>query len=103
MISERINNAGTDAVIYRYNDDELVTIFKNEGKNAAFEQMEQIRRAVASADFHLRKHKKAIKLTVSGCISEKKRSDANILEVLNRTRKALQKTSSFSCNITSKV
>ncbi len=103
MISDRISSAGTNAQIYRYNEDELVAIFKNEGKNSAFEQMEQIRRAVASADFFLRNHKKAIKLTVSGCISEKKRSDANTLEVLNRTRKALQKTSSFSCNITSKV
>jgi len=103
MISNRILSGGTDATIYRYSHDELVAIFKNEGKNAAFEQMEQIRRAVASADFYLNNHKKPIKLTVSGCISEKKRSDANTLEVLTRVRKSLQKTSSFSCNITSKA
>lgn len=103
MISNRIFSIGTDAIIYRYSHDELVAIFKNEGKNAAFEQMEQIRRAVASADFYLSNHKKPIKLTVSGCISEKKRSDANTLEVLTRVRKSLQKTSSFSCNITSKA
>ncbi|MBQ8436190.1 MAG: GGDEF domain-containing protein [Alphaproteobacteria bacterium] len=103
MISERISSVGTNALIYRYGEDELVAIFKNEGKNIAFEQMEQIRRSVASADFYLRKHKKPIKLTISGCVSEKKRSDINTLETLTRVRKSLQKTSSFSCNITSKV
>ena len=103
MISRRIVAAETEAVIYRYGDDELVLIFKNEDKNAAYEQMEQIRRAVASAEFMLSKSKKPVKLTISGSISEKKRSDANALEVLSRTRKALQKTSAFSFNVTSKA
>lgn len=103
MISRRIVAAETEAVIYRYGDDELVLIFKNEDKNAAYEQMEQIRRAVASAEFMLSKSKKPVKLTISGSVSEKKRSDANALEVLSRTRKALQKTSAFSFNVTSKA
>ena len=103
MISRRIVAAETEAVIYRYGDDELVLIFKNEDKNAAYEQMEQIRRAVASAEFMLGKRQKGLKLTVSCCVSEKKRSDDNSIEVLIRTRKALQKAYQFTQNVTSKA
>ena len=103
MISERISSVETDAIIYRYGDDELALIFKDEDKNTAYNQMEQIRRSVASAEFMLAKAKKPVKLTVSGSVSEKKRSDANALEVLSRVHKTLQKTSAFSFNITSKA
>ena len=103
MISNRINQTNTDAHIYRYSEDELILIFKNINKTNALEQTEQIRRAVASADFMLPRHKKAIKLTISGCISEKKRSDAGILEVINRARENLQKATTFSCNIISQA
>lgn len=103
MISERISSVESDAIIYRYGDDELALIFKNEDKNAAYNQMEQIRRSVASAEFMLAKSPKAVKLTISGSVSEKKRSDANAMEVLSRVHKTLQKTSAFSFNITSKA
>lgn len=103
MVSERISSVESDAVIYRYSDDELALIFKNEDKNSAYNQMEQIRRSVASAEFMLAKSPKAVKLTISGSVSEKKRSDANALEVLSRVHKTLQKTSAFSFNITSKA
>ena len=81
----------------------MALIFKNEDKNAAYNQMEQIRRSVASAEFMLAKSPKAVKLTISGSVSEKKRSDANAMEVLSRVHKTLQKTSAFSFNITSKA
>lgn len=103
MIALRLNSCESEAIIYRYAEDELVLIFKNEDKNSAYEKMEKIRRSVASAQFVLSSFKKPVKLTISGSVSEKKRSDANTFEVLLRTRKALQKTSAFSCNVTSKA
>lgn len=103
MISIRLDSCETESQIYRYSDDELVLIFKNEDKNSAYEKMEKIRRSVASANFMLSNFKKPVKLTVSGSVTEKKRSDANAFEVLLRTRKALQKTSAFSYNVTSKA
>lgn len=103
MISLRISETETEAQIYRYSEDEFVVLFRGEDKNSAFERMENIRRAVASAEFMLRGYKKPIKLTVSGSISEKKRSDANAVEVLVRADKALQKAYRFTQNITSKA
>ena len=102
MIAHRIAVTETEAVIYRYGKDELVLIFKNQDKNSAYAQMEEIRRAIAAAEFMLSPKQKPIKLTVSGSVSEKKRSDTNAFEVLSRARKTLQKTSAFSYNVTSK-
>ena len=51
----------------------------------------------------LGKRQKGLKLTVSCCVSEKKRSDDNSIEVLIRTRKALQKAYQFTQNVTSKA
>lgn len=103
MIALRINSCETDANIYRYGPDELVAIFKNEDKNAAYAKMEQIRRSVASASFVLSNFRKPIKLTITASISEKKRSDATAMEVVARTYKALSETIKFSQNVTSKL
>lgn len=103
MICNRITSVENEAQIYRYSREEFVVLFKGEDKNTAFERMETIRRAVASAEFILRGYKKPIKLTVSGSVSEKKRSDANAVEVLSRAAKAMQKAYRFTQNITSKA
>lgn len=103
MITLRLLETETEAQIYRYAEDEFVIIFRGEDKNTAFEQMEEMRRSIASAEFMLRGYKKPIKLTVSGSVSEKKRSDANAVEVLVRADKALQKAYRFTQNITSKA
>lgn len=103
MIALRINSCDIECSIYRYGEDELVIIFKNEDKNTAYTQMEQIRRSVASASFQLSNFRKPIRLTITASVSEKKRSDANALEVVNRTYKALQETIKFSQNVTSKI
>lgn len=99
MIVMRIAEDEDENNIYRYNEDELIIVFKNEGKKDIAERTEQIRRSIASAEFMISKRKKAVKITVSTCISEKKRSDANSLEVVYRTRKALQKANEFSHNV----
>ncbi len=103
MIAMRLTEVERENPIYRYSENEFIVIFKNEGKKESFERLENIRRAVASAEFMLAKGKKGLKLTVSCCVSEKKRSDDNSLEVLERARKALQKAYQFTQNITSKA
>lgn len=103
MITSKIIEEESDENLYRYNDDEFIIIFKNENKNESFERLEKIRRAIASAEFILNRRRKSIKITVSTCVSEKKRSDANSMEVLYRIRKTLQKANEFSHNISSKA
>lgn len=103
MITAKIIDEESGENLYRYNEDEFLLIFKNENKSEGFEHLEKIRRAIASAEFILNNRKKPIKLTVSTCVSEKKRSDANSMEVLYRIRKTLQKTNDFSHNISSKA
>ncbi len=78
-------------------------VYKNLDRNETFERVETIRRAVASSLFEFSPHKKPLKLTISGAVSEKKRQDLTAYEVLVRTRKVLQKTRSFSHNVTSKA
>lgn len=103
MIASRITETEFENQVYRYTPDEFVIIFKKEDKNEGFDRLEKIRRAVASAEFMLGRRKKPIKLTVSCAVSEKKRSDANSVEVLVRAHKALQKTYKFTQNVTSKA
>lgn len=103
LIATQIINLEKDENIYRYNADEFVIVYKNMDKNESFERLEIIRRAVASALFEFSPRRKPIKLTVSAGVSEKKRSDANSFEVLVRANKILQKTRSFSHNVTSKA
>ena len=103
LIAEKIIELEKDEAVYRYADDEFVIVYKSLDKKEGFERLETIRRAVASAQFQFSPRRKAIKLTVSASISEKKRSDANSFEVLVRADKALQKTRAFSHNVTSKA
>lgn len=103
MIVSRIMEEEAEENIYRYNDGEFVIIYKNEDKNESFEHLEKIRRSVASAEFILSNRKKAVKMTISTCSSEKKRSDAGSMEVLFRARKVLQKANEFSHNISHKA
>lgn len=103
MIANRIVETEIEEQIYRYSEDEFVIVFKNEDKNTGYERLEKIRRNIASAEFILNPRRKALKLTVSCSISEKKRSDANSYEVLVRAHKAILKAHQFSQNITSKT
>lgn len=103
MIALRIQEIESEALIYRYSEDEFVLIFKNNDKKESYERLENLRRGIASAEFMLGRRKKGLKLTISCCVSEKKRSDDNSMEVLKRTQKALQKAYQFTQNVTSKA
>ncbi len=101
LIAERICELEKEEHIYRYSEDEFVIVYRNLDKKETIQRVEEIRRAIASALFQYNAHKKALKLTVSAAVSEKKRSDASSHEVLLRVDKALQKTRRFSHNVTS--
>lgn len=85
--------------LYRYNDTELLMVFKNEDARHVKEFADDIRRKVASTEFVFASHK-SIKITISVCVSEKTRKDLNASEVTERTHNALQKNYRFNCNIT---
>lgn len=103
MISGKIVQHEKENPVYRYDKDEFVIVFKNEGKNETFDKLENIRRSIAGTEFILSERKKPIKLTISASVSDKKRSDANSFEVLVRARKVLEKTNKFSQNVTTKA
>ncbi len=103
MITERIVELEKEAHIYRYASDEFILIFNNLDKKESFARLEEIRRGIASVLFQYNKRRKALKLTISASVSEKKRSDANSYEVLLRAEKILQKTKTFSQNVTSQA
>lgn len=98
-----IELSGIDENIYHYSNDEFVILYKNLDKNETFERLEIIRRTIASASFEYSSRRMPIKITISAAVSEKKRSDANSFEVLVRAHKVLEKTRSFSHNVTSKA
>ena len=102
MIINKIRELDTGALIYRYNSDEFILVFKNEDKKQSYEYLENIRRAVAGAEFVLDR-RQIVKVTISAGVSEKKRSDADADVVLERTREVLQKAYKFTQNITSKA
>ena len=85
--------------LYRYNEDELIMVFKNEDAKHVKEFADNIRRAIATTEFVFAS-RKSIKITISVCVSEKTRKDLNADEVTERTHNALQKNYRFNCNIT---
>lgn len=103
MLSTRLAELEPDNPLYRYSTDEFILIFKNENLKQSFEKLDNIRREIAASEFMFSHKQKGIKITISGCVSEKKRSDANATEVLLRARKTLQKTYQFTQNLISKA
>ena len=66
------------------------------------EKAEEIRRAIATSIFIFNENNH-LQLTVSQCVSEKKRSDINTEVVLTRAETALKKACKFTRNITVKA
>lgn len=103
MLAMRLTELEPENPVYRYSGSEFILIFKNDNLKQSFEKLDNIRREIAASEFMFSHKRKGIKITVSGCVSEKKRSDANATEVLVRARRTLQKTCQFTQNITSKA
>lgn len=102
MFLNRIKKVNTNVRIYNYSDDALILVFMNASALECFEQAEEIRRALVKSIFVFNENNH-LQLTVSQCISEKKRSDANALAVLDRAEESLQKACKFTRNITIKA
>lgn len=103
MIAKKICELEPDAQIYRCGADEFIVIFPAAEKGVSFARVDNIRRTIAASEFMLSGRKKALKLTVSCSVADKKRSDADVFEVFMRARKILQKTYKFTQNITSQA
>lgn len=101
LIADVIQSMAPEEVIYRYAADQFIILYKRFDKKEAFKHIEEIRREIAGVEFEYSPTQKAIKLTVSCSIAEKKRSDIDAVEVLMRADKAMRKTLKFSHNVTS--
>ena len=102
MIINKIRELPYELTFYRYNDAELIMVFKNEDARHTYEFAENIRRTIAASEFIFTSHK-SLKITISICISEKTRKDLYASEVTERAHNALHKNYRFNCNITTKA
>lgn len=102
MFLKKISKTCPDVKIYNYHDDALILGFVNIKTNECFEKAEEIRRAIATSIFVFNENNH-LQLTVSQCVSEKKRSDNNAEAVLQRAEISLKKACKFTRNITVKA
>lgn len=102
LIVNKIRELPYNLTFYRYNDAELIMVFKNEDARHTFEFAENIRRTIAASEFIFTSGK-SLKLTISICVSEKTRKDLYASEVTERAHNALHKNYRFNCNITTKA
>ena len=102
MFLRRIHKAKPNLLIYNYRPDALILAFMNAGTAESFEEAEEIRRLLAKSIFIFNENNH-LQLTVTQCISEKKRSDADAETVLMRAEENLQKAYKFTRNVTVKA
>ena len=102
MVVNKILEMPYNLSIYRYNESELIMVFKNEDARHVKEFADNIRRGIAASEFVFAS-RKSVKITISICVSEKTRKDLDASEVTERTHNALQKNYRFNCNITTTV
>ena len=102
MFLNRIRKAKPNLPIYNYRPDALILAFMNENATESFEEAEEIRRLLAKSIFVFDENNH-LQLTVSQCVSEKKRSDADAQAVMTRAEENLQKACKFTRNITVKA
>ena len=103
MLANRLSELEPENPVYRYSTHEFILIFKNETLKNSFERLEQIRKEIASTEFMFSPKQKGLKITISACVSEKKRNDANATEVLVRAHRMLEKAYQFTQNMISKA
>lgn len=102
MFLRRIHKAKPNLLIYNYRPDALILAFLNTSATESFEEAEEIRRLLAKSIFIFNENNH-LQLTVTQCISEKKRSDGDAIAVLMRAEENLQKACKFTRNITIKA
>ena len=102
MFFNKIRETDKDVRIYNYKADSLILTFTSLNINEGFSRAEEIRRAVAKSIFVFNETNH-LQLTVSLCISEKKRSDSDAKQVLQRAEEGIKKACKFTHNITVKA
>lgn len=102
MLISRIKKINPEISIYNYKKDALILTFMNIGTNDCFQRVEDIRRTLVKSVFVFNENTH-LQLTVSQCVSEIKRSDADSLVVVERAEKNLQNACKFTRNITVKA
>ena len=102
MFLAQIRKANRKVKIYNYRSDALILAFLNANSAETFSEAENIRRIVAKSIFVFNENNH-LQLTVSQCVSEKKRSDADAATVLSRAEDNLRKACKFTHNITVKA
>ena len=101
MFLKRIAKLNPGIKIYNYQEDALILVFMNINMSECFVRAENIRRMIATSIF-IFNESNHLQLTVSQCVSEKKRSDIDAEVVLQRAEASLQKACKFTRNITVK-
>lgn len=102
MFLAQIRKANRKVKIYNYRSDALILAFLNANSAETFNEAENIRRILAKSIFIFNENNH-LQLTVSQCVSEKKRSDADAKTVLSRAEDNLRKACKFTHNITVKA
>jgi len=102
MFLAQIRKANRKVKIYNYKSDALILAFLNANSAETFNDAENIRRILAKSIFVFNENNH-LQLTVSQCVSEKKRSDADASVVLSRAEDNLRKACKFTHNITVKA
>ncbi len=102
MFFARIKKSYPNVLIYNYKEDALILSFINTNAGECYEQAEDIRRSLVKSIFVFNESSR-LQLTVSQCVSEKKRSDADAEAVLLRAEENLRKACKFTRNITIKA
>lgn len=99
MIINKILELPYDISLYRYDDNELIIVFKNEDAKHTKEFADNIRHTIAASEFIFTDGKN-LKITISVCVSEKTRKDLYANEVTERAHRALNKSRHFNYNVT---
>ena len=99
MVILKIKTLDPNAEIYRLSRSEFCLVFFDSDVRQTYETMEEIRRLIASTEFVI-KQKKAIKLTITPVVSERRRSDADAKAVLMRMHENFHQKYKFTQNVT---
>ena len=98
MIVQKIHEFPEEYDVYRYNHEEYIIVFNNQNNKQARDNAENIRRAIAAAEFVFTSGKSA-KITISVAIAEKTRKYMEGAIVAERAHEGLQKSYKFNSNI----
>ncbi len=99
MVLKRIEKLELNALTYRLKPSEFCFVFSDLDVKEAYEKMEEVRRLIAGTEFVL-PSQKIVKITITPAVSEKRRSDKNAEEVLNRMYEMFYPRYRFTQNMT---